>query len=464
MPSAIEERIAALVEGELSPVIDALSNAGFEAYLVGGLVRDAFLNRGLEDLDVDIATDAHPDEIEKIVGRLGPTWVQGREFGTIGVAIGDRHVEITTFRSDVYANASRKPEVAFGDSIEDDLARRDFTVNAMAINAKDLTLVDPLNGVQHLFERRLVTPAEPEQTFSEDPLRMLRAARFVSQIGFEIDPESIAAIKAMNDRIEIVSAERIREEFSKLLVGEGVGDALRVIVETGLADRFIPELPALKLEQDPIHQHKDVLAHTIAVTSSTSPRLRLRLAAVMHDVGKPRTRSYAGGKVSFHHHEVVGARMARNRLTDLRYPSAVVDDVSELVMLHLRFHTYAMGWTDRAVRRYVRDAGPLLEDLNELVRCDCTTRNKGKAAALNRRMDELEVRIEVLSEQEELAKIRPPLDGNQVIEYLGVEPGPVVGDALDHLLELRLDLGPIDESKAYELLAEWAEERGLKPR
>lgn len=464
MSSAIEERIAALIEGELSPLLGAFSKAGFEAYLVGGFVRDAFLNRELEDLDIDIATNAHPDEIERLVERLGPTWLQGREFGTIGVAIGDRHVEITTFRSDVYASASRKPEVAFGESIDEDLARRDFTVNAMAINMTDLTLVDPLNGVQHLFERRLVTPAGPEQTFSEDPLRMLRAARFVSQIGFEVDPEAIAAIATMNDRLEIVSAERIREEFSKLLVGERVGEALRLIVETGLADRFIPELPALKLEQDPIHQHKDVLAHTIAVTSSTSPRLRLRLAAVMHDIGKPRTRSYAGGKVSFHHHEVVGARMARNRLTELRYPSSMVDDVSELVMLHLRFHTYAMGWTDRAVRRYVRDAGLLLEDLNELVRCDCTTRNKNKAAALNRRMDELEERIEVLSEQEELAKIRPPLDGNQVIEYLDLKPGPMIGDALDYLLEFRLDHGPVEESKAYELLDEWADQHGLKPR
>ncbi|RIK08299.1 MAG: CCA tRNA nucleotidyltransferase [Acidobacteria bacterium] len=460
----MEERIAALVAGELSPVHEALGKAGFQAYLVGGLVRDAFLNRSLEGLDVDIATDAHPDEIEKIVGRLGPTWLQGREFGTIGVAIGERHVEITTFRSDVYESSSRKPEVAFGDSIEEDLLRRDFTVNAMAINMADLTLVDPLNGVQHLFEKRLVTPAEPAQTFSEDPLRMLRAARFVAQIGFEVDPEAVAAIKNMNDRLEIVAAERIREEFSKLLVGERVGDALGLVVETGLADRFFPELPALKLEQDPIHQHKDVLAHTIAVTSSTSPRPRLRLAAVMHDIGKPRTRSYAGGKVSFHHHEVVGARMARNRLTELRYPTSMVDDVSELVMLHLRFHTYAMGWTDRAVRRYVRDAGPLLADLNELVRCDCTTRNKNKAAALNRRMDELEERIDVLSEQEELAKIRPPLDGNQVIEHLGLEPGPVIGDALDYLLELRLDHGPVEESKAYELLDEWAMERGLKPQ
>lgn len=464
MTSAIEERVAALIEGELRPLRDAFSEARFDAYLVGGLVRDAFLDRELEDLDVDIATNARPDEIEMIAERLGPTWIQGRDFGTIGVAIGNRHVEITTFRSDVYGSASRKPEVAFGNSIEDDLARRDFTVNAMAINMVDLTLVDPLNGLQHLLERRLVTPADPEQTFSEDPLRMLRAARLVAQIGFKIDPEAVAAITAMNDRLEIVSAERVREEFSKLLVGKQVSEALLLIVETGLADRFIPELSALRLEQDPIHQHKDVLAHTIAVTANASPRLRLRLAAVMHDVGKPRTRSYAGGKVSFHHHEVVGARMARNRLTELRYPSSMVDDVSELVLLHLRFHTYSMGWTDRAVRRYVRDAGPLLKDLNELVRCDCTTRNRNKAVALNRRMDELEERIEVLSEQEELAKIRPPLNGNQVIKYLNLEPGPIIGDALDYLLEFRLDHGPVEESKAYELLDHWADERGLKPR
>lgn len=461
MPSAIEERIAELVGGELSPVISGLRAAGFEVYLVGGLVRDAFLNRSLDGLDVDIATNARPEEIETVVKRLGPTWLQGREFGTIGVAIGERHVEITTFRSDVYSDASRKPTVVFGDSIEADLERRDFTVNAMAIDAESLTLLDPFNGVQHLFEKKLVTPAEPTATFSEDPLRMLRAARFVSQLGFEISGSAAEAISAMNDRLEIVSAERIRDEFSKLLVGEFVGRALPLMVSTGLAERFIPELPALQLEQDPIHQHKDVLAHTIAVVAHTSPRLRLRLAAVLHDAGKPRTRSFAGGKVSFHHHEVVGARMSRNRLTELRYPSSMVDDVSELVMLHLRFHTYAMGWTDRAVRRYVRDAGPLLEDLNELVRCDCTTRNKNKAAALNRRMDELEERIEVLSEQEELAKIRPPLNGNQVIEFLGLEPGPVIGDALDYLLEMRLDHGPIPEDEAFRMLGEWAEDNGI---
>lgn len=457
----IEEQIRTLIGGDLAPVINGLSNAGFDVYLVGGVVRDAFLRRNLDGVDVDIATNAHSDEIEKVVSTLGTVWTQGRVYGTIGVQTGGRDVEITTFRSEVYVDTSRKPRVTFGDSIDADLRRRDFTINAMAIDARSLTLIDPLNGLQDLLEQRLMTPDDPTKTFSEDPLRMLRAARFVAQLGFKIEETLLEAMREMNSRLDIVSSERIRDEFSRLLLGRYVAEALSIVVETGLAERFVPELPALRLEQDPIHRHKDVLAHTLAVTSHVSPRLRLRLAALLHDIGKPKTRSFSGGKVSFHHHEVVGARMARQRLRELRYPTALVDEVCKLVLLHLRFHTYAMGWTDRAVRRYVRDAGPLLEDLNELVRSDCTTRNKAKAEALNRRMNELEERIRELSEKEELAKIRPPLNGNQVIEFLGIEPGPTVGKALDFLLELRLDRGPISEEEAYELLRDWARRQGL---
>jgi poly(A) polymerase len=439
-----------------------LRDAGHPAYLVGGSVRDAFLDRAGTDVDVDITTDARPEAIAEIVKPWADTvWLQGERFGTIGCSKDGEKFEITTFRADVYRPESRKPEVTFSDDIETDLSRRDFTVNAMAIALDEPELVDPFNGLEDLAQRRLRTPLTPEVSFSDDPLRMLRAARFVATLGFEPDAAIVDAIVAMRERLSIISAERIRDELSKMLVAPDPSPGLWMIVETGLADEFLPELNEMRLEQDPIHRHKDVLAHTIAVVAKTSPDLKVRLAALLHDVGKPRTRSFGPQGVMFHHHEVVGARMARERLHALRYPTEMVEDVTQLVYLHLRFHTYRMGWTDAAVRRYVRDAGPLLAELNELTRSDCTTRNAKKAVALARRMDELEARIAELAEKEELAKIRPDLDGNEVMKFLGVPPGPIVGDALDFLLELRLEEGPLDKEDAYARLRAWANERGI---
>jgi len=440
---------------------------GHRSYLVGGSVRDALLDRDI--VDVDIATDARPDAVEAAVRPWADAvWLQGQRFGTIGCEKDGERFEITTFRADVYRPESRKPEVTFSDDIETDLSRRDFTVNAMAIELDDSgaggpKLVDPFDGLSDLAARRLRTPLAPEIAFEDDPLRMLRAARFVATLGFEPVAELVDAIAEMYERLKIVSAERVRDELSKLLVADDPSSGLWLSSRTGLATEFVPELNAMQLEQDPIHRHKDVLAHTIAVVAKTSPRLRIRLAALLHDVGKPRTRGYGPQGVTFHHHEVVGARMARERMSALRYPNDLVEDVSRLVELHLRFHTYRMGWTDSAVRRYVRDAGPLLDDLNELTRCDCTTRDARKAAALGRRMDELEARIAELRESEELAKIRPALDGNRVMRFLGVAPGPVVGEALEFLLELRLEEGPMTEDEAVDRLAAWARERGIEP-
>ena len=349
--------------------------------------------------------------------------------------------------------------MSFSDDIEVDLSRRDFTVNSMALALDEPALVDPFGGITDLHARKLRTPQAPEVSFEDDPLRMLRAARFVATLGFEPDAEVVRAIEAMHERLEIISAERIRDELSKLLLAEDPTPGLWMIARTGLSQHFLPELDAMELEQDPIHRHKDVLAHTIAVVAKTSPQLVLRLAALMHDVGKPRTRGIGPAGVTFHHHEVVGARMTRKRLTELRYSTDIVEAVTTLVELHLRFHTYRMGWTDSAVRRYVRDAGDLLDELNELTRCDCTTRDKRKADALGRRMDELVDRIAELQEQEELAKIKPPLDGKQVMEFLGVGPGPVVGKALAFLLDLRLDEGPMTEDEARTRLAAWASDQ-----
>lgn len=429
-------------------------------YLVGGTVRDVFLGR--PQTDIDFTTDALPDEIEKIARDFGTVWLAGKEFGTIGLDLAGTKLEITTFRSDVYPRDSRKPQVTFGRSIEEDLRRRDFTINAMAIALPSMEMIDPWGGAGDLHNKRLRTPAGAEQAFDEDPLRMLRVARFVSQLGFRPEGTLLGAMTQMRKRLGVVSKERIRDEFSRLLVGKWVAEGMWLLIDARLAEEFIPEVPALRLEQDPIHQHKDVLAHSIAVTAKVPPRLRLRLAALLHDVGKPATRAYERGKVTFHHHEVVGAGIASKRLRELRYPQALVDDVRDLVYLHLRFHTYGLGWSDRAVRRYVRDAGPLLEDLNELVRSDCTTRNRRKAEELAKRMDLLEQRIADLREKEELAKIKPPLDGHQVMEFLGIPPGPLVGEALKYLLELRLDVGPIAEEDAYQELAAWAADRGMR--
>jgi len=452
----------------VQPLVDAtaelaalFSDAGHQLFLVGGSVRDAIV--GLDPdraFDFDLATDARPEQTEALLRTWADAvWTVGKRFGTIGAKKDDRQVEITTFRAEAYSPDSRHPEVSFGDTIEGDLARRDFTVNAMALALPGLQLVDPYGGLADLAARALRTPLDPEVSFADDPLRMLRAARFVAGLGLEPAGPLVAAVRAMHERITIVSPERIRDELDKLLVVETPSTGLWFLVDTGLADHFLPELPALALEQDPIHRHKDVLAHTFAVVDKTSPDRLLRLSALLHDIGKPRTRAFGDGGVTFHHHEVVGARMAKQRMTALHYSNEDVAVVTRLVELHLRFHTYRLGWTDKAVRRYVRDAGPLLEQLNELTRCDCTTRNAAKARALSQRMDELERRIEELREQEELDAIRPDLDGRQVMDQLGVGPGPVIGDALEFLLELRLEEGPLGEEEARRRLDRWWKER-----
>jgi poly(A) polymerase len=434
-------------------------------YLVGGSVRDALVTVGPgearthqeTDFDFDLTTDARPEEIELIVaGWADVVWTQGARFGTIGCQAQGRRYEITTHRAEVYRSDSRKPEVTFDDNIEGDLSRRDFTVNAMALKLPDFELIDPFNGLDDLAAGILRTPLGPDVSFEDDPLRMLRAARFIAGYGFKPQPDLVEAIKTGHQRLSIVSAERIRSELDRLLVVDTPSIGLWFAVATGLAGEFLPELPGLALEQDPIHRHKDVLAHTLAVVDRVSPDRLLRLAALFHDVGKPKTRAFApGGVVTFHHHEVVGARMTRDRMEALRYPNDDVDTVTRLVELHLRFHTYQLGWTDRAVRRYVRDAGPLLDRLNELTRCDCTTRNVTKARALGRRMDELENRILELRELEELDAMRPDLDGNQVMQLLELRPGPAVGRALEFLLELRIEEGPLGEVEATRRLREW---------
>ena len=451
----IPDRLTPLVE-ETRWLSERFASIGRSLYLVGGVVRDAVLNRLGGGDDLDFTTDARPDEVKRLVRPVADAvWDQGERFGTIGLRKGDRRYEITTHRAEAYSPDSRKPEVAFASAVETDLSRRDFTVNAMALRLPDLTLVDPFDGLGDLAASRLKTPLSPAESFGDDPLRMLRAARFVAGFGLRPEPELVAAVEAMRERLAIVSPERIRDELDKLLVVEHPGEGLWFLVRTGLAEEFLPELPAMALEQDPVHRHKDVLAHTIAVVEKTSPDRILRLAALFHDVGKPKTRSFGPGGVTFHHHEVVGARMTADRMRALRYPNHDVEAVSRLVELHLRFHTYRMGWTDAAVRRYVRDAGPLLDRLNELTRCDCTTRNEHKARELGRRMDQLEARIAALREQEELAAIRPDLDGREVMDQLGLKPGPEVGQALAYLLELRLDEGPLGKDEARRRLADW---------
>ncbi|MCP3977444.1 MAG: CCA tRNA nucleotidyltransferase [bacterium] len=434
--------------------------AGHELALVGGSVRDALLGRPIDDLD--FTTDAHPDRIKEIVHPWAhDLYLAGQRFGTIG-AIHDGHIyEITTYRSEVYSDDSRKPQVSYSSDIGEDLSRRDFTVNAMAlrIGGGDPELLDPHGGLNDLFQGILRTPLDPEIAFGDDPLRMLRLFRFLSTLGFAPTEEALGAVSAMADRLQIISAERIRQEFSKLLVGDHVADALVGMVQVGLAEQFIPEFTALELQQDPHHRHKDVLAHSIAVVAKTSPILELRLAALLHDIGKPDTRAFTPAGVTFHHHEVVGARMARRRMKELRFSSQEVKDVSDLVFLHMRPHTFKMGWTDSAVRRYVRDAGPLLDMLNELVRCDVTTRNERRARAIQRGIDELEERIADLRQKEELDALRPPIDGTQVMEYLSLEPGPRVGQAMRMLLEHRIEDGPYSEEEAFRLLDDWNQNR-----
>jgi poly(A) polymerase len=429
-------------------------------------VRDAIAGRpgGVDvdaaEADIDLTTDASPDAIESLVeGWASSTWLQGKRFGTIGAARKGRRFEITTHRAEAYSPDSRKPEVEFGNDIVVDLSRRDFTINAMALRLPDLQLFDPFDGIEDLANKRLRTPLAPSDSFSDDPLRMLRAARFIS--GYQLSPETalVRAVEQMHGRLQIVSAERIRDEFDKLMVLPDPTSGLWFLANTGLAQEFLPELLALSLEQDPIHRHKDVLAHTIAVVGKTKPDRILRLAALFHDVGKPKTRAFGPNGVSFHHHDVVGARMTRQRMQALRYSSDDIAAVSKLVELHLRFHTYAMGWTDSALRRYARDAGDLLQRLNELTRADCTTRNERRVKELETRMDELELRLADLNERETLSAIRPELDGDQVMSLLGIQPSRAVGDALEFLLEIRLEEGLIGEEAAKARLLSWWEAR-----
>lgn len=457
----------------LAPLTARFADAGFEISLVGGPVRDMLLGRGSTN-DLDLTTDARPEQIERLLtGWADAVWDVGMRFGTVGARAGEHHLEVTTYRSESYDPSSRKPEVDYGDSLAGDLGRRDFTVNAMAVRLPSLEFVDLHDGMRDLGEAILRTPSTPEASFSDDPLRMLRAARFAAQLDFDIAPDVLAAMIAMGDRLEIVSAERIRDELSKLVLSHHARKGLEILVTTGLAQRILPELPALQLEVDEHHRHKDVYHHSLTVMDqavalershhpTTPPDLVLRLAALLHDVGKPKTRKFeSDGGVSFHHHEVVGARLVRKRLTALRFPNEIIDDVSKLTELHLRFHGYGTGeWTDSAVRRYVRDAGDLLPRLHKLTRADCTTRNAKRAAALQSAYDGLEERIAVLAEQEELASIRPDLDGHQIMEILGLPPGREVGDAYQFLLDLRLDEGPVGPDIARERLLAWWAARG----
>ena len=453
------------VLAELAPIATRFRDAGHRLFIVGGMVRDLLLDR-FGGGDFDLTTSARPDDIKRLLsGFADAVWNQGEKFGTIGARKGEHIYEITTHRGESYTPDSRKPEVTFSDDIEVDLSRRDFTVNAMALEltSESPMLVDPFGGAADLLTKTLRTPLSPEISFSDDPLRMMRAARFIA--GYQLVPDAalVDAVREMHGRLAIVSGERIRDEFDKLLTLEHPAAGLWFLVDTGLADEFLPELPGLRLEQDPIHRHKDVLTHTIAVVENVRRDAhpdfdfrRTRLAAFFHDIGKPKTRSYRKGKgVSFHHHEVVGARMTRERMHAMRYSNEDVEQVTKLVELHLRFHTYKMGWTDAAVRRYVRDAGDLLAELNVLTRCDCTTRDERKAVMLSKRMDDLEARIAELAEQEAIDKIRPELNGNEVIAHLGITPGPAVGVAMDFLLELRLDEGVLGRDEVLRRLDAW---------
>jgi poly(A) polymerase len=464
----VQTRVAAELD-RLAPVIDPLGErfvqAGEELALVGGPVRDAMLGRLQNDLD--FTTSAHPDVTERILkGWADAVWDLGKEFGTIGARKGDWQIEITTWRSESYDPSSRKPSVAYGTSLAGDLRRRDFTVNSMALTVPGRQLEDPYGGLVDLASRILKTPGTPEESFSDDPLRMMRAARFSAQLGFEVAPEVVAAMTAMAERITIISAERVRDELVKLILSPEPRRGLRLLVDTGLAAYVLPELPALALERDEHHRHKDVYEHTLTVLEQAidlekerghQPDFVSRFAALMHDVGKPKTRKFQDdGAVTFHHHDVVGAKITRKRMQELRFSNEQIDAVAHLVELHLRFHGYGSGeWTDAAVRRYVRDAGDQLERLHILTRADCTTRNQRKASRLRRTYDELEERIARLSEEEELASIRPDLDGNQIMEILGIGPGRDVGEAYKWLLDLRLDEGPKTPGEAEAALRAW---------
>lgn len=471
---AVEQLVP--VAGLLTSLGSQFAQAGHELALVGGPVRDALLGRlsTRPDADLDFTTDARPEQIQALLGPVAEAvWDVGARFGTIGARVAGREVEITTYRAEQYDAGSRKPDVSFGESLPDDLGRRDFTVNAMALRLPDLEFVDLYGGLADLEAGLLRTPGTPEQSFSDDPLRMMRAARFAAQLGFEVAADVVEAMAEQADRLAIVSAERVRDELMKIVMAPDPRRGLALLVDTGLAEHVLPELPLLRLEADEHHHHKDVYEHTLTVLEqaivledahepASGPDPVLRLAALLHDIGKPRTRRFeADGRVSFHHHEVVGERMTRKRMQALRFSGSEIDEVSTLVGLHLRFHGYGTGeWTDSAVRRYVRDAGPLLTRLHKLTRADCTTRNRRRAAALQRSYDSLERRIDELAAQEELDAVRPELDGQAIMALLDIAPGPVVGEAYRFLLDLRLDRGPLGEDAAREaLLAWWAARR-----
>lgn len=457
--------LAGLLEG----MGERFTASGYRIALVGGPVRDALLGRLATAPDLDFTTDARPEQIAAVLsGWAEHVWDQGIRFGTVGARIEGRDCEITTYRSEHYDPQSRKPEVNFGDTLLGDLGRRDFTINAMALELPSLGLVDAFHGVADVQARIIRTPGSPETSFGDDPLRMMRAARFAAQLGFEVDSAVVDAMRRMRERLGIVSAERIRDELVKILLAPDPRRGLTLLVDSGVADEFLPELPLLRLEADEHHHHKDVYEHTLTVLEqaialedahapASGPDVVVRLAALLHDIGKPRTRRFEGdGRVSFHHHEVVGARMTRKRMQALRFSNEQIDDVARLVELHLRFHGYGTGeWTDAAVRRYVRDAGPLLTRLHKLTRADCTTRNRRRALALQRAYDQLEARIEQLRAQEELDAVRPDLDGQAIMRILAIPPGPVVGEAYRFLLDLRMEQGPLGERQATEALLAW---------
>jgi poly(A) polymerase len=450
------------------PAADELAGrfaaAGHELHLVGGTVRDTLLY-GRASGDLDFATSARPPETQRVLeGWVDQIWLTGARFGTVSARKDNVVFEVTTYRSDSYAPGSRHPEVRFGDDITTDLSRRDFTVNAMAVDLLHRRFVDPFGGLGDLQRRLLRTPLSPQTSFADDPLRMVRMARFAAVLNAEVDDETLAAATAMAGGLSTISRERLRDELDKLVVSPAVGRGLDLLCDTGLAEQFIPEVSALRMQRDPAHHHKDVYAHTVAVVERCpADDLVLRLAALFHDVGKPATRRFvAGGKVTFHHHEVVGAKLARKRLTALRYPTRTVGQITQLVALHLRFHGYQdRGWTDSAVRRYVRDAGSpeQLRRLNLLTRADVTTQNRRRAHALQTAMDDLERRVERLREQEELDALRPPLNGHQIMAHLGLRPGPEVGEAYRFLLDARIERGPLSEAEGYELLDAWAADR-----
>ena len=476
-PREIAAQIASSTLLEKAPIATSLARAfsaeGFTLALVGGPVRDAILGRLGNDLD--FTTNARPDKTKKILDKWADsTWDTGAAFGTIAGKKGEITVEVTTYRSEKYDPNSRNPEVNFGDSIDGDLSRRDFTVNALALEltTEKPEFIDLFNGVEDLAKKVLRAPLDPDVLFSDDPLRMMRACRFVAQLGFTVDPLVIDSMKRMVDRIEIISAERVRDELTKLLMSDNPRLGLALMVDTGLAARVLPEIPQLKLEVDEHHHHKDVYEHTLTVLEQAialenrlgGKNLTIRLAALLHDIGKPKTRELIpGGGVSFHHHEVVGSRMTKERLRALRFDNETIKDVSQLVFLHLRFHGYAGGeWTDSAVRRYVRDAEHLLEHLHVLTRADCTTRNQRKAERLSATYDSLESRIAKLQEEEELNSIRPDIDGNQIMQILNIPASRLVGQAYNYLLELRLEHGPLGEERAIEELKKWFKENGPK--